>query len=213
MASSLLWIDPGALRNLLSGVGVETGGRVAPGPGAQAEPRTRFEVPVRAAPTRPPDGAGAPAPSPAPDFQPLAAPGGRGGAEQLPPPPSAKGTLEDRLDLHVQWLIGSTGAYAGFIADHEGLALSMRNAGQDHIAITAALDGAMAPIRNSLRGDPQGSVAIEIDRDNVLQVVWANTPMGRLAVGLVLADSLGGELVRAIRKSIVELFKTNAGGA
>lgn len=210
MASSLLWIDGSTLYTLLSAVGVDP-----PGPTPPASPhgieteRVHFEIPLPArapAPTPPPGAEPAPD-SGEPVLRPLATTGSSGGPERLPPPPALEGgTLEDRLATHIQWLIGSTGAYAGFIADHDGLPLSMHNAGEDHIAITSALDAAMAPIRSSLRGDPQGSVAIEIDRENVLQVVWANTPTGRLAVGLILPESLGGELVRAIRQSILDLF-------
>ena len=117
-----------------------------------------------------------------------------------------EGSLAERLEIFAESVRGATGAYAAFVADAQGLPLVSRHGSDDQIAITAALDRALAPIRESLRGSPQGSVAVEIDRSNVLQVIWVNTEIGRYVVGLVLPQSLGGELVESIRARLLPLL-------
>lgn len=117
-----------------------------------------------------------------------------------------EGSLDERLEVFAESVRGATGAYAAFVADAQGLPLVSRHGSDDQIAITAALDRALAPIRESLQGSPQGSVAVEIDRSNVLQVIWLNTESGRYVVGLVLPQSLGGDLIESIRARLLPLF-------
>jgi len=114
--------------------------------------------------------------------------------------------LSKQLEVFAEAVRGATGSYAAFVADAQGLPLASRNGTEDQIAITAALDRALQPIRESLRGTPQGSVAVEIDRNNVLQVIWVNTESGRYVVGLVLPQSLGGDFIESIRAQIAPLF-------
>ncbi len=121
--------------------------------------------------------------------------------------------LSDRLTHFIESVRGATGAYAAFVADSQGLPLVSSHGTDDQIAITAALDRALGPIRTSLRGNPQGSVALEIDRHNVLQIIWVNAGEGRYVVGLVLAQSLGGDFVEAIRNQLVPLFGESKGNA
>lgn len=116
------------------------------------------------------------------------------------------GSLAERLEVYAESVRGATGAYSAFVADAQGLPLVSRHGSDDQIAITAALDRALAPIRESLRGSPQGSVAVEIDRSNVLQVIWVNTELGRYVVGLVLPQSLGGDFVESIRSQLLPIL-------
>lgn len=121
--------------------------------------------------------------------------------------------LTEQLEHFVESLRGATGSYAVFVADSQGLPLVSRHGTEDQIAITAALDRALGPIRESLRGAPQGSVSVEVDRDNVLQVIWVNTEIGRYVVGMVLPQSLGGDVVESIRRQLVPLFVKTRGNA
>lgn len=46
----------------------------------------------------------------------------------------------------------------------------------------------------------EGTTVVDLDGTNVLQIIWANTSVGRLAVGLVLAEPLGRALAAAARR-------------
>ncbi|MBL8942845.1 MAG: hypothetical protein JNK45_06855 [Myxococcales bacterium] len=143
-----------------------------------------------------------------PQAEPPAAPG------VLPPfeiPRTA--SLEQQMQRFADSVMGATGSYAAFIADMQGLPIVSRNGSEDQIALTAAIDRAMVPIRESLRADAQGSIALEIDRHNVLQAIWVNTPMGRFAIGLVLPQSLGGEFVESIRAQFIPLLTERQGAS
>lgn len=114
---------------------------------------------------------------------------------------SLHGTFEEKLEVFLHWLMGSTGAYAAFVADGDGLEVANRHATEDLLAVTALIDRLLTDARRSLCSDCEGSVSIDLDETNVLHVVWVNTGDLRFAVGLVLTDSLEGALVRTIRKS------------
>lgn len=114
--------------------------------------------------------------------------------------------MGDKLMVFAESVRAATGSYAVFIADSQGLPLISRHSMDDHVAISAALDQALGPIRASLRGDPQGSASIELDADNVLQVIWVNTVAGRYALGLIVPQSLGGEVVDALRAQLAPIF-------
>lgn len=114
---------------------------------------------------------------------------------------SLQGSFEEKLEIFTHWLMGSTGAYAAFVADGDGLEVANRHATEDLLAVTALIDRQMAEARRLLQMDCEGSVSVCLDEENVLHVVWVDTERSRFAVGLVLADSLSGSLVHAIRKT------------
>jgi len=109
-------------------------------------------------------------------------------------------TLEARLDSLLLWLVGSTGGFAAFVADAEGLALANRHAPESYLVATAALAIAERAMSEYVPRPSEGTTVIELDGANVLQIIWANTTAGRLAVGLVLAEPLGRTLVSAARR-------------
>ena len=131
----------------------------------------------------------------------------------LPPLDVASGgALYERLSGFLEALRGATGSYAVFVADNQGLPLASSQATDDQVAITAALDRALQPIRATLSSTSQGSLAVEIERDNVLQVIWVNTDRGRYVLGMVLAQSLSGEFVDDIRSQLSPLFANTSQG-
>lgn len=128
------------------------------------------------------------------------------GSSSIPTPSvslsnAMQGSLPEKLELFLHWLMGSTGAYAAFVADEDGLPLSNRHTTEDLIAICAVLDKTAREVSHLLEEDPEGSLSFELDADNVLHVTWVVTPAGRFAIGVVIADVLERKLVHSIRKS------------
>lgn len=118
------------------------------------------------------------------------------------------GSLDSRLDLFVSWLVGSTGAFAAFIADAEGLALANRHAPESYVVASASLAEAHGKVSSYVPSSPAGSTTIELHGENVLQVVWVDTSVGRLAVGLVLPAPLERPLVHSLRDALVRTART-----
>ncbi len=112
-----------------------------------------------------------------------------------------QGTFAEKLEVFVHWLMGSTGAYAAFVVDDEGLEVANRHATEDLLAVSALIDRALVESRRVLLGTNEGSFALELDERNVLQLVWVDADHIRFGIGLVLADALEGRLIKAIRKS------------
>ena len=163
--------------------------------------------------TRPAGDVGKPAPEaarprqPAPDPEPEPATGATGPLPALVVP--TEGPLDARVDAFLHVLRGATGAFVAFVADDQGLPIGATSSSEDSIAVTAAIDRALAPVRSTLRGDPLGSLALEVERDNVLQAVWFRAGGERYVLGLVLPEALGGDVVEQIRTAITELFSTS----
>jgi hypothetical protein len=121
--------------------------------------------------------------------------------------------LQERLVDFAENVRGATGSYAAFVADSQGLPLVSRNTSDEYIALSAEIDRALAPIRATLHSDPHGSASLEIDDNNVLQLIWANTPQGRYGIGLILPESLAGEFLHSIRAQLNTLLADTQGTA
>lgn len=111
-------------------------------------------------------------------------------------------TLEERLDAFLLWLTSSTGAFASFIADQEGLALANRHAPDSYMVATAALGLAERSITQYVPRPADASTTFDLDGDNVLQILWVSTAAGKLAVGLVLGAPLPRALADKARRTL-----------
>lgn len=176
-------------------------------PAVPATPRLRFPVPVETM-SGPDPMAGL---SSAPPRPLSVAPGGTPLAEideeqDAIGPLGEDATLEQRLDRLLLWLVGSTGAFAAFVADGEGLALANRHAPESYLVATAALGIAERAMSEYVPRPQEGSTVVDLDGTNVLHIIWASTSAGRLAVGLVLAAPLERALAakarRILRKAV-----------
>jgi hypothetical protein len=161
-----------------------------PRPAARVE-RSRVAAPAPAEPE--------PEPAPA-DLPPLAEMTDETLGAQVFGEAVASATVEERFERFLQWLMGGTGAFAAFVADAEGLPLVNRNAPDSYVAAIGPLDRAQAAIHAFVPSPEAGSATFELEHENVLQVVWADTSAGRLAVGLVLAGPLERVMVTRIRR-------------
>jgi hypothetical protein len=109
-------------------------------------------------------------------------------------------TLEDSLDALLLWLAGSTGAFAAFVADSDGLALANRHAPETYLVAAAALGAADRAMCQYVTRPTDGGTIIDLEGSNVLHILWVTTSAGRLAVGLVLGEPLPRELAEKARR-------------
>lgn len=113
-----------------------------------------------------------------------------------------QGTFDEKLEVFVHWLMGSTGAFAAFVVDDQGLEVANRHATEDLLAVSALIDRSLSEARQVLAGQQRdGSFSLELDEQNVLHVIWADVAGSRFGIGLVVRDALEGKLTQAIRRS------------
>ena len=224
MAPSRCLPEPAVLARLLSGAGLraakgaevdvpdgdwvhfeDTSNAPAPPPAPLAAPRG--PVP----PTRGADRAApvtAPAPQESREVKPKSSPSAQPLAEVTDEKLSeevfgagARGLgVEQRLQRFVQWLASGTGASSAFVADLEGLPLVNRNTPEPYVVAIGPLARAQAEIARFVPDSPPGTSIVELDHQRLLEVVWADTPIGRLGVGVVLPEPLKHTLVTRIRR-------------
>jgi hypothetical protein len=115
-------------------------------------------------------------------------------------PLSSSETLEGDLESLLLWLSGSTGAFAAFVVDSDGLALANRHAPESYLVATAALGLAERAMSQYVPRPTEGSTVVDLDGANVLHIIWATTSAGRMAVGLVLAEPLPRALAAKARR-------------
>jgi hypothetical protein len=115
---------------------------------------------------------------------------------------SSKATIEQRLAVLVDWLMGSTASYSAFVADSEGLALANRNAPDNYIAVTALIGRAQHLLDEFVPAPVDGATSMELEDGNTLQIVWASTDAGRLAAGMVLPQPLARTICVAVRNMV-----------
>jgi hypothetical protein len=123
-------------------------------------------------------------------------------AEEVFGPGGAAMGVEFRLQRLVAWLVAETGASSAFVADLEGLPLLNLNTPEAYVVAIAPLARAQAEIAHFVPDSPPGTSIVELDQQNVLEVVWADTTVGRLGVGLVTADPLKHTLISRIRRAV-----------
>jgi len=113
---------------------------------------------------------------------------------------AARLPVEQRLQRFLDWVMGGTGAFAAFVADTEGLPLVNHNAPESYVVAVGPMSRAQDSIGQFVPSPSAGSSTIELDHQNVLHVVWADTQTGRIAVGLVLAGPLERDMVQRVRR-------------
>lgn len=195
--------EPAALALLLTEAGVSSArGRTSAALAPREGEWVRFDEPRGApAPSEPP-----PAPAPA------SVGGGRASTRPLPEPTDAALSedvfgsgahapgVEVRLEQMVAWVMKTYGATAAFIADLEGLPLVNKGAPEPYVVAVGPLARAQVEIARFVADSPPGTSIVEVDRQGVLEVVWADTAIGRLGVGLVIVEPLPTAAVVRIRR-------------
>jgi hypothetical protein len=111
-------------------------------------------------------------------------------------------SIEQRVEMLVDWLMGSTASYSAFVADSEGLALANRNAPDNYVAATAMIGRAQHLLDSYVPAPVDGATSMELDDGNTLQIVWVSTDAGRLAAGMVLSQPLARPFCVTVRNMV-----------
>ena len=110
------------------------------------------------------------------------------------------------IDARLQRLLEYTGrtlqASAAFIADSDGLTVASLRSNDALAAVTAPLGGVHEKIAAFVPASREGGAVVELDEQGVLQLVWAVTEAGRLALGMVLQSPLDRGSTRKLRRMV-----------
>lgn len=112
-----------------------------------------------------------------------------------------------RLQRLLDWLARSLTASAAFVADSEGLTIANLRTPESYVAVSAPLGGLQEKLASFVPTSPDGSTFVELEDQTVLQVIWAPTDQGRLALGMVLPLPLersAGKRLRRLLQLAVE---------
>lgn len=214
--------DPGRLQGLWTASGVEAGEQRPPLPGPASgrirfgaappsppQPPPRPQVP----PPTPPRVPGPPAPAVAPA---VAAAAAALSATQRPAVPSlpdevlaaqifggGPSGLDSRLNRLLEYAARQLQATSAFIADPEGLTVASLRSNDALAAASAPLGGVQEKIAAFVPGPKDGGGAVvELEEQQVLQLVWAATAAGRLAMGMVLQSPLDRASTKKLRRLV-----------
>lgn len=190
-------------------------------PGAPAAPRAPSPSPAQRPPGVPPGVAvGVPAAPAAPALDPgvpvrvrpgpLAVPEEALAAQVFGGAPRA---IDARLQKLLEFIGRSLSSSAAFVADEDGLTVASLRSNEALAAVTAPLGDVHDRISPFVPAAPEGSAVVELEGDQgVLQLVWAATAVGRLAMGMVLPAPLDRASTQKIRR-LVQLAVDTKGSA
>ncbi|MEZ4398428.1 MAG: hypothetical protein R3B06_00310 [Kofleriaceae bacterium] len=111
-------------------------------------------------------------------------------------------SIEAKLAVLVDWIMGTMASYSAFIADGDGLALANRNAPDNYVAATALIGRAQRMIDTYVPAPVDGATSMELDDGNTLQIVWVTTDAGWLAAGIVLTEPLPRPICVTVRDMV-----------
>lgn len=112
----------------------------------------------------------------------------------------------NKLDSLVSWLTRQREVEQVFIADAEGLALATHEADERYIGITSAMHLFLRVASSVVRRKDRGSLVLELDAGEFLQIMWVSAPMGRVSAGVVAKSTLAGEDVELVYDGLRQIF-------
>ena len=107
---------------------------------------------------------------------------GRNGASAEPIPElrlPAGATLQNRLKALFAHILEQTGCRRVFVADAEGLVLMEKNSDPVMVALASSFVSLLDRVHSCLDSPTQGSIALDLDQGQVLQLLQADTSLGR----------------------------------
>jgi hypothetical protein len=110
--------------------------------------------------------------------------------------------LDGRLNRLLEYASKTLQASAAFIADPDGLTVASLRSNDALAAVTAPLGGVQEKISTFVPALKDGATVVELEEQGVLQLVWAATTAGRLAMGMVLAAPLDRASTRKLRRLV-----------
>ncbi len=93
-----------------------------------------------------------------------------------------------------------------YIADPEGLAIFATKGVEELVVSGVALERAIRSLRGITGAPNVGAATLELDADRLLDTIWCDTPVGRVAVGVVGATKLSKAQIATIRGYIARVF-------
>jgi hypothetical protein len=111
--------------------------------------------------------------------------------------------LDSRLNRLLEFAARQLQATSAFIADPEGLTVASLRSNDALAAVTAPLGGVQEKIAAFVPAPKDGGGAVvELEEQQVLQLVWAPTAAGRLAMGMVLQSPLDRASTKKLRRLV-----------
>jgi hypothetical protein len=111
--------------------------------------------------------------------------------------------LDERLKKLLEYAAKQLQATSAFIADPDGLTVASLRANDALAAVTAPLGGVQEKIAAFVPAPKDGGGAVvELEEQQVLQLVWAPTAAGRLAMGMVLQSPLDRASTKKLRRLV-----------
>jgi hypothetical protein len=112
-------------------------------------------------------------------------------------------SLDVRLNRLLEYASRTLQASAAFIADPDGLTVASLRSTDALAAVTAPLSGVQEKISAFVPTPKDGATMMELEeQQGVLQLVWAATAAGRLAMGMVLPAPLDRASTRKLRRLV-----------
>ncbi|HAA58621.1 MAG TPA: hypothetical protein DCE42_27915 [Myxococcales bacterium] len=120
--------------------------------------------------------------------------------------------LTQRLHIFLEWLLPCSGGYMAFLVDEEGNPMAELSADELFMSVTGMLPAhVLVPLRTYLFEEAVRRLAVqqivlEVDAEYVFQVIWIETPLGRLALGLVLPLAIGGHQLQLYQRLLLSIL-------
>lgn len=111
-----------------------------------------------------------------------------------------------RLELFRAWML-QLGLGSFFVADEEGLPLLLQGTQSVHAVRAVAFERALRPLRALLGGAPPRALGVQLQDGRTIQTVWADTRIGRVAVGMAEPRPLPWPLSDRVRSAVFGAFE------
>lgn len=117
-------------------------------------------------------------------------------------PPSGA-SLQSRLKAFVTWAIDRTACRRLFVADQEGLTLMEKHADPTLVAASSTILSLVDRVDECLDTRTNGSLAIDLEGGLVLQLIQAETALGKYALGCVVTEPLRRAQIDEFRAALI----------
>jgi hypothetical protein len=118
-------------------------------------------------------------------------------------------SLDERLAKFAPWLEVATEAKAVFISDTEGLAMVESTAMESYIAAAGEVANVLNSLSQFLPNIEEGSTNLVLKGGSNVQLIWCETELGKLVVGLVLDKPLAPVWLAVIPAALRKVSSTN----
>ena len=114
--------------------------------------------------------------------------------------------LETNLEKFLKWLIARNAGQGAFVADSQGLPLVCCNTPDFVVESTAPLRQGLHQVKDFVPYLEAGSSIYYFNRNRLLQLVWCDTALGPLVLGILLKEPLKQGYVAFVRKVLKKII-------